>query len=132
MQPLCTAAMDAMRSAGEAFVDLNELHIKVGEKLAGMIGVPAAFVSCGAASGVQLSAAACLTGTDRQRIDKLPHAADIKNEFIISMVDSHTYIHQGIEMIGGQLVRVGTEHSVSARDIIDGIMKELMLIHWIE
>ena len=36
----------------------------LGDKLAEMIGVEAAFVSCGAASGVQVSAAACLTGTD--------------------------------------------------------------------
>ncbi|MCZ6679554.1 MAG: hypothetical protein O7E52_20170 [Candidatus Poribacteria bacterium] len=113
--------IDAIRTAGSAFVELNELHEKVGEKLAQMIGVEAVFVSCGAASGVQLSVAACLTGTDPERIRRLPDTTGIKNEFIISLVDSHTYIHQGIEVAGGKLVRVGTRQSVSAEDIIGGI-----------
>ena len=113
--------IDATHAAATTFVDLNELHLKAGEKLAQMIGVPAAFISCGAASGMQLSAAACLTGTDSERIRKLPDTSNIKNEFIISMVDSHTYIHQGIEVVGGKLVRVGTRQSVSAADIIAGI-----------
>jgi len=113
--------IDAINVAASAFIDLNELHLKAGEKLAQMIGVPAAFISCGAASGVQLSAAACLTGTDSERIHKLPDTTDMRNEFIISMVDSHTYIHQGIEAVGGKLVRVGSRQSVSATDIIKGI-----------
>ena len=113
--------IDAMCRAAGAFIDLNELHEKAGEKLAEMLGVPATFISCGAASGVQLSAAACLTGTDQERVRKLPDTHNIKNEFIISMVDSHTYIHQGIKTVGGKLVRVGTQQSVSAEDIIGGI-----------
>ena len=113
--------IDAMCDAAGAFIDLNELHEKAGEKLAQMIGVPAAFISCGAASGVQLSAAACLTGTDPAQVHNLPHTHELKNEFIISMVDSHTYIHQGIETVGGKLVRVGTQQSVSVEDIIGGI-----------
>lgn len=113
--------VDAMRAAATAFVDLNELHLKAGEKLAQMIGVPAAFISCGAASGVQLSAAACLTGTDSERIRKLPDTSNIRNEFVISMVDPHIYIHQGIEAVGGKLVRVGAQQSVSTADIIKGI-----------
>lgn len=113
--------VDAMNAAAGAFIDLNELHLKAGEKLAQMIGVPAAFVSCGAASGVQLSAAACLTGTDSERIRKLPDAKDIRNEFVISMVDPHTYIHQGVEVVGGKLIRVGTRQSVSTTDIIERI-----------
>ena len=86
-----------------------------------MIGVEAAFVSCGAASGVQVSAAACLTGTDMDRVHKLPDTSGAKNEFIISLVDSHFYIHQGIEAVGGTLVKVGTREAVTAADMIDAI-----------
>ena len=113
--------LDAMREASRSFVDLNELHEKAGRKLAELIGVPDAFVSCGAASGMQLSAAACITGTDLERITRLPHTEGMKNEFVISLLDPHTYIHQGIETSGGKLVRVGTEDAVSTRDILDGI-----------
>jgi len=116
-----TEVVNAMEAASSSFIHLNELHEKVGQKLAQMIGVEAAFVSCGAASGVQVSAAACLTGTDEERVRKLPHVEGSKNEFVISLVDRHYYIHQGIEAVGGKLVRVGSYDAVSAADMIGGI-----------
>jgi len=113
--------LDAMREASRSFVDLNDLVVKAGEYLANRIGVPAAFISCGAASGVQLSAAACLTGTDTEKVRQLPHTDGWKNEFVISLVDRHTYIHQGIEVCGGKLIRVGSEDVVTGADLVGGI-----------
>ena len=116
-----TEVLDAMRTAAGAFVDLDDLLVKTGERLAERIGVPAAYVSCGAASGMQLAAAACLTGTDCEKVRQLPNTRGWRNEFVISLVDQHTYIHQGIEMCGGKLTRVGTETAVTTGDIIGGI-----------
>ena len=110
--------LDAMREAAGSFVDLNRLNVEAGAYLARKIGVEAAFVSCGAASGVQLSAAACLTGTDPDRVGRLPDTAGLKNEFVISSVDRHAYIHQGIELCGGKLVRAGSDEGVSTEDIL--------------
>ena len=115
--------LEAMRVASLAFVDLNDLLVKAGAYLAKRIGVPAAYVSCGAASGMQLAAAACLAGADPGKAQRLPNTRGWRNEFVISMVDQHTYIHQGIEMCGGRLVRVGSEKAVTASDIIGGISK---------
>lgn len=113
--------LEVMRQAAGSFIDLNDLVEKAGAYLADRIGVPAAFISCGAASGMQLSAAACLTGTDLDKIRGLPHTNGWKNEFVISLVDRHTYIHQGIEVCGGKLVRVGSEDAVTSADLIGGI-----------
>lgn len=125
-------ALDAMRVAAGSFIDLNDLVVKAGEYLANRIGVPAAFISCGAASGVQLSAAACLTGTDPQKIRQLPRTEGWKNEFVISLVDRHTYIHQGIEVCGGKLVRVGSEDAVTSADLIGGIgEKTAAVVHFL-
>jgi len=112
--------LDSMRAAGGSFIDLNRLNESAGEYLARRIGVEAAFISCGAASGVQLSAAACLTGTDRDRVAGLPET-DGKNEFVISSVDRHTYIHQGIELCGGTLVRAGTDDGVTTEDLLGAV-----------
>lgn len=125
-------AIEAMRVAAGAFVDVNDLLVKAGAYLAGRIGVPAAFICCGAASGMQLAAAACLTGTDAQKVRALPHTAGWKNEFVISMVDRHTYIHQGIEVCGGKLVRVGSEDAVTSADLIEGIgEKTAAVVHFL-
>lgn len=113
--------LQAMQEAASRFVDLPDLNVRAGDYLARRIGVEAAFVSCGAASGMQLAAAACLTGTDPERVRKLPHTEGWKNAFVISLVDSHTYIHQGMEVCGGTLVRVGTREAVTAADLVGGI-----------
>lgn len=124
--------VEAMQRAAGAFIPLEDLNVKAGEYLARRIGVEAAFVSCGAASGMQLSAAACLTGTDRKKVQALPHTEGWKNEFVISMVDAHTYIHQGIEVCGGKLVRVGSQTGVTTADILGGIgEKTAAVVHFL-
>ncbi len=111
-------ALAAVAAAAGEYVDLNDLHAKAGAWLAGRIGVEAAFVSAGAASGMQLAAAACLTGCDEQRVRSLPHTDGWKNEFVISSVDPHVYIHQGIEACGGRLVAAGTGAGVTTAQIL--------------
>ena len=113
--------VEAMERAAQSFVDLNELHEQAGAWLAEFIGVPAAFVSCGAASGMQLAAAACMTGTDTDRVRALPQVAGGKNEFVISFVDEHTYIHQGIEIVGGKLAPAGSKERVTTEDLVGRI-----------
>jgi len=113
--------LDAMRHAAGSFIDLNRLNVEAGDYLARRIGVEGAFVSCGAASGAQLSAAACLTGPDPKRVAALPRTDGWKNEFVIPSVDPHIYIHQGIELCGGQLVRAGDRDGVTASDILSQV-----------
>lgn len=121
---MSSEVLDAMREAAESFIDLNELNDKAGTYLAQRIGVEAAIISCGAASGMQLSAAACLTGANHSRVSALPATEGWKNEFIISMVDQHTYIHQGIQVCGGKLIRVGSETAVTTKDILSAISRK--------
>jgi L-seryl-tRNA(Ser) seleniumtransferase len=111
----------AMEAAAGAFVNLDTLHERAGQVLAERIGVPAAFISCGAASGMQLAAAACLTGTDRRAIARLPATDGQPNEFVISLVDPHTYIHQGIQAVGGTLVPAGDHQSVTPEQMLSGV-----------
>jgi uncharacterized pyridoxal phosphate-dependent enzyme len=113
--------LEAMVTAAGAFVDLEELHLRAGQALAERIGVPSAFISCGAASGMTLSAAACLSGTDPRAVASLPATQGRPNEFVISRVDPHTYIHQGIAAMGGKLVTAGDERSVTPAEMVAAI-----------
>ena len=115
------AVVAAMERASRSFVGLDELHEKAGERLAAMLGVPAAFIPCGAASGMLVAAAACLTGTDTDLIRALPDVPSGKNEFVISYVDEHTYVHQGFRVAGGVLVAAGTDTRVTSADLIGAI-----------
>ena len=108
--------VDAMAAASRNFVMLEELHEKAGARIASLTGNEAAFICAGAASGMLLAGAACLTGTDSAAVDALPDTADRPNEFVISLVDSHFYIHQGFRVCGGVVVSAGTRAGVSAAD----------------
>ena len=115
------AVLDAMVQASRHFVPLNDLHEKVGQRLARLTGAEAAFVCAGAASGMLLAGAACITGTDVQATQRLPEVGDRPSEFVISLVDSHTYVHQGFVVVGGRLVRVGTREAVTPEDYAGGV-----------
>lgn len=80
-------ATRAMAEAASCFVPLIELQQAVGERIAKLIEAPAALVSAGAASAIQLATAACMTGKDPERIRKLPQTDGMPNEVI--MVKQH-------------------------------------------
>ena len=113
--------VEAMAAAARSFIDLNALHRKAGEKLAEMIGVEGAFISCGASSGVAMCAAACMTKGDPERVASLPHTEAFPDEFVISLIDPHVFVHQGIESVGGKLVKVGSRTDVSTADMVAAI-----------
>ena len=113
--------VEAMAEASRQFVHLNELHEKAGARIAELTGAEAAFVSSGAAGGMLLAGAACLTGTDPRAIAQLPDVGDRPNQFVISLVDSHYYVHQGFRLSGGELVKVGTTKNVTLDDYVAGI-----------
>ncbi|MDE0169022.1 MAG: selenocysteine synthase [bacterium] len=113
--------VEAMAAAARSFIDLNALHERAGEKLAEMIGVEAAFISCGASSGVAMCAAACMTGGDPERVAGLPHTDAFPDEFVISLIDPHVFVHQGIESVGGKLVKVGSRTDAGNADMVAAI-----------
>ena len=57
--------------ASTQFVNLNELHDRVGERLAQLLRCEAAMVTSGAASAITLGTAGVLTGQDAAKIDKI-------------------------------------------------------------
>src|SRR5438034_1533883 len=65
--------LQAMNDAAGCFVELHELQLRVGERIAELTRNEAAYVSSGAAAGLVLAAAACITGTDPEKMALLPH-----------------------------------------------------------
>ncbi len=108
--------VQAMAEASRHFVDLEDLLQKAGDHIAHLTGAPAAHICSGAAGGMMLAGAACLAGCDEQAIQHLPKVEGRPNEFVISLVDSHYYVHQGFELCGGRLVKVGTASEVTVAD----------------
>jgi len=99
--------MDAINYASEHYVMLDELHDRVGERIASLVKSEAAMVTSGAASALTLGTAAVLTGSDRQKISDLPNLAAMKSEVIVQKTHRFGYDH-AVRNCGVRLVEVET------------------------
>jgi L-seryl-tRNA(Ser) seleniumtransferase len=98
--------LQAMVEAADCYVSIDELNQKAGEVIAHHTGAEAGLVTSGAAGGMLLEAAACMTGTDRAKIAQLPNTDGMKNEIIIHR--SHRFgFDQAFRMAGAKLIEVG-------------------------
>jgi len=77
------AVLDAMVAASKSSVYMTELQDVIGARIAAMTGNEAAIVTGGAASGIVLAIAACMTGDDRTKMASLPDTSRLNNEVIV-------------------------------------------------
>ena len=98
--------IEAMREAARAFVNIDELNEAAGAAIARMLGAEAAFVTGGAAAGLVLQAAACMTGDDAAKVARLPDTTGMQHEFIIQRAHRFMY-DQAFRVAGGVLVEIG-------------------------
>jgi uncharacterized pyridoxal phosphate-dependent enzyme len=112
--------MAAMAEAGNSYVEISEFLEKAGRHLAALIGVEAAFITSGAAAGLVLSTAACVTGTDPAKIFQLPDAQGMKNEVIIHRQQRNHY-DSCIRQVGTRLVEIGLARETHAWELENAI-----------
>jgi L-seryl-tRNA(Ser) seleniumtransferase len=99
--------MAAINYASKHYVPLNELHDKVGERIATLVKAEAALVSSGAASAMTLGTAGILTGGDPQKVIDLPNLVGMKSEVIMQKSHRFGYDH-AVRNCGVKIVEVET------------------------
>jgi L-seryl-tRNA(Ser) seleniumtransferase len=97
----------AMQVASRKFAPLGELHDAVGARIAELLRCEAALVSAGCASALSLATAACVAGSDRDKIRQIPDTHNLKNEVIIQASHRNGYDH-AIRNAGIQMIEVET------------------------
>ena len=116
----------AMAEAAGAFIDLHELHAKVGARLAEVTRNDAAYVSCGAASGIVLSVAACITGDDSTMIDVFPALDGVtKTEVVVHASQRNGYDYAA-RQTGARMIDVGG----SAAELEAAITERTACVLW--
>jgi uncharacterized pyridoxal phosphate-dependent enzyme len=100
--------LDVMRKASQQFCLLDELHERVGQKIASLLDVEAAYVTSSAACGLVLTAAACMAGADPIKIAQLPDTTGMKHEVIIQTVHRIAY-DQAIRLAGATLIEISDQ-----------------------
>lgn len=96
---------EAMAQASQQYVSLEELQDRVGERLSRLIGTEAAMVTTGAAGAITLGTAACVAGSDPEKIRRLPDVTGMKNEVVILKLHRNGYDH-AVRNAGVRLVEV--------------------------
>ena len=106
--------LEATRAAAQHFVDLDELQHHVGQRIASMLGVPAALVTGGAASGILLGTAAAITQRDGEFVRRPVQAPD-GNPFEVIRLASHRDIYdRQITTCGVKIVEVNSAEAFDA------------------
>src|SRR2546430_10869209 len=113
-------ALESMREASQALVNIDELNEAAGAAIARMLGADAAFVTAGASSGLILQAAACIAGDDPARIARLPDSRGMRNEFVIQRAHRFAY-DQAYRIPGGVLVEIGLARRTQPFELEDAI-----------
>ncbi len=101
----------AMQVASRKFVPLNELHDAVGARIAELLHCEAAMITAGCASALSLATAACVAGSDRDKIRQIPDTHNLKNEVIIQKGHRNGYDH-AIRNAGVEIVEVETSRDL--------------------
>jgi L-seryl-tRNA(Ser) seleniumtransferase len=117
--------MDAMREAQQFFVDVEELNRAAGARIAAIMKADAAMVTSCSYGAMMLGAAAVLTGTDREKIEALPHVTWSKRECL--MQKSHRVAYdRAFRAAGMTIVEVETRealiNAISDRTAMIGVV----------
>ncbi|MCY4061291.1 MAG: aminotransferase class V-fold PLP-dependent enzyme [Chloroflexi bacterium] len=97
---------EAMREAARSFVSIPALHERAGQVIADVTGAEAGYVTSGAAAGLVLATAACMTGSNPAAIHKLPDTDGLKNTIVIHKAHSNHY-NRMFRLAGAKVKEVG-------------------------
>ena len=106
----------AMEEANRGTVEMQELLRKSGDFIADLLGVEAAFVTSGGAAAQALSVAACMAGTDPDRIAQLPDTTGMKNEVVIQKRNRYMF-DRCYTLTGASLVDAGDDDGTTEDDL---------------
>ncbi len=100
------AAIEAMAEAAQETVPLEELQAAASNIIAKITGAEAGYVTSGASAALTLGTAACLTGLDVARMNRLPHTTGMPNEVLMARHQVSGYSH-AISAAGAKIMEVG-------------------------
>jgi len=106
--------IEAMQEANDYFVQMDELQLAAGKRAAEAVKAEAAVITSGGAGALLLGAAACLTGTDEEKMRALPHPTWAQRECVIQK--AHRYMYDRVLRAAGVtfVEVVGREQLVNA------------------
>ena len=110
-------AIAAGAAMAQQFVRMSELQARASAAIAKATGAEAGYVTACSASAMTLAVAACVTGSDLARIERLPDCAGLRNEVVIQAGHCINYgapVEQAVRIAGARVVPAGSAALVEA------------------
>lgn len=116
--------MKAINKSADRFVVLDDLHDKVGERIAERIGCESAMVPSGAAAALTLGTAACITGMDTEKILQIPNLPGPQREVIVQKSHRYGYDH-AVKNAGIKMIEIETP-----RELEEAVNENTVMMHF--
>ena len=110
----------AMQMASRYYVNMDELLASTGRIVADLIQAENALITPGCASALVLGTAACITGSDLDKMDRLPDTTGLKNEVVIQKAQRYKY-DRVVRLPGAALVEAGTGTGTTTEELATAI-----------
>ncbi|MBE0531823.1 MAG: aminotransferase class V-fold PLP-dependent enzyme [Rhodospirillales bacterium] len=117
-------AIEAGAAIQSEFVRIDELQARASRVIARLTGAEAGFVAACSAAGMSQSVAACVTGANLARIERLPDVEGLPDEVLVQaghLVHYGAPIEQSVTITGARVVPLGTAARVEAFHLEDRI-----------
>ena len=108
----------AMVEASQHCVDMVELQARASALIAEATGAEAGLVTSGAAAGVLIGLAACMTGLDPDKMNRLPDTTGMKSEIVVPRSHRNFY-DRAARALGARVVEVGLSDRFSGTGVRD-------------
>ena len=119
----------AMAEASRTHVNIEELQVAVGKRIAELTHNEAAYVATGAAAGLVLVTAALIAGRDPEKIKQLPDLTGLKNEVVCHKMHRNGYDH-AVRSVGVKMVEIGTAERATAAEMEAAINENTAFAFW--
>src|SRR6266568_8102643 len=97
----------AMEEASRHYVQMDELMEAVGQRLAEITKAEWGIVTAGCSAAITNATAACIAGSNPERMQRLPNLQGLKNEIIMAKYSRNVYDHAA-RMLGTTIVEVNS------------------------
>ena len=108
--------IQAMQEASRSFVRIEDLEEAASRTISQITGAEAGYVTSGAAAGLTLSMAACMTGLDPEKMNRLPDTTGMRNEVIIQRGHRNDYDH-ALRVAGARVKEIGYNYATFAYEL---------------
>ena len=122
--------IEAMQSAQDMYVPMDELEQKAGDYISKLFGAEACYITSGAGSALTLTTAAFMAGDNDDLIVKLPDTTGMKDEILIQSRQRYHY-ERCLTYAGAKLVEFGSQNLVTAADLENSITDKTVAVHYV-